>query len=485
MKLSYLLQPWAPLLSQDCEIMGIQNDSRHVKPGDLFIAYPGAVTDGRHYLSSASEQGACAIVYEPNQWPEHVVLPHSIPCHPIENLASQLAALASRFYAEPSQSLSVMGVTGTNGKTTIAYQLAQAHHLLGRPSAYIGTLGEGCLPDLTPLNNTTPDALCLQRLFSEYQHKGLQQVCMEVSSHALSEHRVDEIMFREAIYTNLSHEHLDYHETMASYANAKALLFGKSSLQWVILNQDDDHVQTMADAVPKTVQQFRYGLHHTSDVRASDCKLYIHGSQFLVDSPWGQQELRIPSLGLFNIYNSLAVYTSLLANGYSMTDVVAIMAKLHASPGRMEVVSQKPYVIVDYAHTPAALENVLKTVVQLKSHQHSKIWVVFGCGGDRDKTKRPLMGRIAGELAQELVLTNDNPRHEDPQTIIQDIQTGISAGTKVTVLLDRHTAIQFALQSADQEDIVVIAGKGHENYQIIGSERLVFSDQTEVRRVLG
>lgn len=484
MKLSSLLQPWAPALSQDCEIAGIQNDSRQVKPGDLFIAYPGAVADGRHYLSFASEQGAAAIVYEPGHFPENARLPSHIPCIPMANLASQLAPLASRFYGKPSQALSVMGVTGTNGKTTIAYQLAQAHQLLGRKSAYIGTLGQGVLPQLSPLHNTTPDALCLQHLFHDYQQQHIQHICMEVSSHALSEHRVDEIAFQEAIYTNLSHEHLDYHQTMASYAQAKAALFATSSLQWVILNGDDDYVQTMAQSVPKTTQQFKYGIQEKADVRAHDCKLYIHGSQFTVESFWGRQELLIPSLGLFNIYNSLAVYTSLLANGYPISDVVAIMSLLSASPGRMEVVAEKPYVIVDYAHTPDALDNVLKTLLELKSTPHAKIWVVFGCGGDRDKTKRPVMGRIASERADTLILTNDNPRHEDPNSIIRDIQAGIPSGTKMTTLLDRHTAIEFALQSAAAEDIVLVAGKGHENYQIIGDQRLSFSDQAVVRQVL-
>ena len=485
MKLSSLLQPWVPTLSQDCEIVGIQNDSRQVKRGELFLAYPGAVTDGRQYLISASEHGAAAIVYEPAQFPDHVILPNDIPCIPMAHLASQLAVLASRFYAQPSHALSVAGVTGTNGKTTIAYQLAQAHQLLGQKSAYIGTLGQGRLPQLSPLHNTTPDALCLQRLFNDYRQQGIQQICMEVSSHALSEHRVDEIAFKEAIYTNLSHEHLDYHQTMASYAKAKASLFSKSSLQWVILNQDDDYVQTMAHAVPNTVQQFSYGLREKADVRAYNCKLYIHGSQFTVDSPWGRQELLIPSLGVFNIYNSLAVYTSLLANGYPIADVVAIMSLLSASPGRMEVVAQKPYVIVDYAHTPDALDNVLKTVLQLKSTPHAKIWVVFGCGGDRDKTKRPVMGRIASAAADQLILTNDNPRHEDPNSIVRDIQAGIPKGTPKMTILDRHTAIEYALQSAAEEDIVLIAGKGHEDYQIIGDERLFFSDQAEVRQILG
>ncbi len=485
MKLNELLQPWLDLSSPACDILGMQNDSRHVRPGDLFIAYPGAVADGRKYIAQALQQGAAAVVYDPIQLPNDVVLPAHVPCIPIPKLAHQLAALASRFYHHPSEQLAVMGVTGTNGKTTIAYQLTQAHQLLGRPTTYMGTLGHGQIAYLEPLHNTTPDALCVQRLLAQDYERGIQQICMEVSSHALAEHRVDHIAFREAIYTNLSHEHLDYHHTLAEYARAKALLFARPSLEWVILNLDDEYVQSMVAAVQPGVRQFTYGIHHHSAlVRATDYHLHIQGSRFTVESPWGRQVLTIPSLGLFNIYNSLAVYTSLLANDYAMADVADVMANLQSSPGRMEIVAHSPYVIVDYAHTPAALENVLKTVMRLKSSDAAKIWVVFGCGGDRDKTKRPLMGKIASEYATHVIITSDNPRHEDPGAIMQDILVGIPQGTPVTSIADRREAIHYAITAAARDDIVLIAGKGHEDYQIIGNQRLVFSDQDEVRRLM-
>lgn len=481
MKLQDLLQPWVAASLPDCDILGLQNDSRHLRLGDLFIAYPGAVADGRRFIDQAQQVGARAILYDPTKFPEDVILPNTLPCIPFPQLAEHLAALASRFYQNPSEKMSIMGVTGTNGKTTIAYQLAQAHQLLGRPTAYMGTLGVGQVPNLELLNNTTPDALEVQRLLFTHVQTGFQQMCMEVSSHALHQHRVDHIRFREAIYTNLSHEHLDYHETMEAYLQAKASLFAKSGLEWVILNQDDDYVQQIAEVVPKDVRQWTYGIQQPADVRAVDCELFSHSSQFTIESPWGRHDVTIPSLGLFNIYNSLAVYTSLLANGYPVQSVIEVLENLNSTPGRMEIVAQKPYVIVDFAHTPAALDNVLKTIVKLKASDQVKIWVVFGCGGNRDKTKRPLMAKTVSEQADHVVVTSDNPRHEDPEAIIRDIVAGLVPNAAVTTIVDRRAAIRHALSSADREDIILIAGKGHENYQIIGDEHLNFSDQEEVR----
>lgn len=481
MKLQDLLQPWVASSLPDCEILGIQNDSRHVRLGDLFIAYPGAVADGRRFLMQAQQAGARAILYEPTQFPEAVILPTTLPCIPFPKLTEQLAAIASRFYQEPSQKLSIMGVTGTNGKTTIAYQLAQAHQLLGRPAAYMGTLGVGPVPHLQHLNNTTPDALEVQRLLYTHVQADFQQMCMEVSSHALDQHRVDHVRFREAIYTNLSHEHLDYHQTMEAYLQAKASLFAKPELEWVILNQDDDYVKKIAEVVPKGVRIWTYGIDQPADVRALNCQLFSHSSQFTIESPWGRHDVTIPSLGLFNIYNSLAVFTSLVANGYPVLSVVEVLQNLSGTPGRMEIVAQKPYVIVDFAHTPAALDNVLKTIVRLRASDNVKIWVVFGCGGNRDKTKRPLMAKVVSEQADQVIVTSDNPRHEDPDAIIRDIAEGLTPNAAITTIVDRRAAIRHALSSAGKEDIVLIAGKGHENYQIIGDEHLDFSDQEEVR----
>ena len=481
MKLAELLHPWAGTVIPDCTILGLHNDSRQIKPGYLFFAYPGAVADGRLFMQQACLAGAAAIVYEPVNFPMSFVPPTDVPCIPVPNLGKKLGAIASRFYDNPTQALSITGVTGTNGKTTIAYQLAQAYALLGRRAAYVGTIGQGQVQALQPLANTTPDALCLQQLFHEYQHSGIQRVCMEVSSHALSQQRVDHIEFTEAIYTNLSHEHLDYHHTMQAYAEAKAALFAWRSLKYAIINHDDAYGQLMGEKIPGACQKLTYGLQEGCDVRAVNWQITMSGSQLEVVSPWGKHDVWVNLLGTFNIYNSLAVFASLLANGVGVTDTIQVMGQLQAAPGRMEVVAQAPCVIVDYAHTPDALENVLSTLGQLKK---GRLGVVFGCGGDRDKTKRPMMGRIASQYADFVIVTSDNPRSEDPALIVEEVAEGLLPTAQVEKIVDRKLAIQHALNWVGDKDILLIAGKGHEAYQQIGQKRFFFSDQEVVRELL-
>ncbi|MFC3907858.1 UDP-N-acetylmuramoyl-L-alanyl-D-glutamate--2,6-diaminopimelate ligase [Legionella dresdenensis] len=481
MKLTELLHPWLKHAITDCDIVGLHNDSRKVKPGYLFIAYPGAATDGRLFVNQAISAGAAAIVYEPENWPVGVLLPTTVTMVPVPNLANLLALIASRFYQEPSRALTVTGVTGTNGKTTIAYQLAQAHELLGHDSAYIGTLGQGQVSAIQPLNNTTPDALCLQGLFHDYLKSGIEQACMEVSSHALALHRVDEIAFRQAIFTNLTHDHLDFHQTMEAYAAAKAKLFAVGSLQQAIINNDDAYAGLMKAAAHKNCEVVTYGIKNPADVRAVSWDINLAGTRIEVESPWGRHEMVIQALGFFNIYNALAIFTSLMLNGYSAEHVLAVMQKLKPAPGRMEVVSQKPYAIVDYAHTPDALENVLATLAKVKK---DKIIVVFGCGGDRDKTKRPLMGKIACDYADIAIITSDNPRTEDPEQILHDIEQGIQAKkTGIYKIIDRRQAIEKAINLATADDIILVAGKGHESYQQIGQTRFDFSDQQEIKKL--
>jgi UDP-N-acetylmuramoyl-L-alanyl-D-glutamate--2,6-diaminopimelate ligase len=484
MKLSTLLQPFmeASVESEDVDIQGLQNDSRKVTHGDLFFAYPGALTDGRKYIEQAILAGAAAIVYEPSS---EFTLPSAskkIPMRPLLSLSDKLAPLARRFYDNPSAKLQVTGVTGTNGKTTIAYQLAQAYRIVGERASYIGTLGHGEVGSFTSLMNTTPDALCLQKILADDVKLGIKQVCMEVSSHALSLHRADGIDFKQAIYTNLSRDHLDFHQTMEAYARAKALLFSTPSLETAIINQDDDYSEFMRRDLPAGCQRLTYGLSASADVRAVRWDMTMSGSTIEVASPWGHQTIALQSLGRFNIYNSLAVITSLIASGVvSIDKVPEVMSQLKASPGRMEIVAQQPCVIVDYAHSPDALENVLLTLSQLKTH---RLWVVFGCGGDRDRGKRPIMGDIASQHADVVVLTDDNPRSEDPEKIIQEIMQGIPSAHAVQKIPDRRAAIHYALTHAGKADIVLIAGKGHEDYQIIGQQRYAFSDQDVVRELI-
>lgn len=476
MRLTELLKPWN-LSTQECIIQGINNDSRLVKTGDLFIAYAGAAVDGRLFIEQAIHAGAAAVLYDPSALPAGCTLSNQVPCIAVPQLAQHLAAIASQFYNHPSASLTLTGITGTNGKTTIAYQLAQAHVLLGQQSAYIGTIGQGDVNHLQPLANTTPDALCLQKLLHHYLEEGRTQVCMEVSSHALSQHRVDAIEFRQAIFTNLTLDHLDYHKTMDAYGAAKALLFAKESLQWAIINQDDPYQKVISKAVPSHVKKITYGMHQHSDVQALDWEIGLNGTEIEIRSPWGRHLITIQALGGFNIYNSLAIFSSLLASGYTAAEVVQVMQELKAAPGRMEIVATSPFVLVDYAHTPDALENVLLTLKELKK---GNLWVIFGCGGDRDQSKRPIMGRIAHLHADKIIITSDNPRTEVPELIIEAIAAGIKDTTQVTQIVNREEAIKYALQHAAKEDIILIAGKGHETYQQIGTVQYPFSDKKVV-----
>lgn len=481
MKLAELLQPWVTEPLPSCEIIGLQNDSRRVQKGDLFFACGGNVVDGRLFMSQAAEAGAAAIVYEKLGFDPSFKLPTTIPSFAIAELSRQLGEIASHFYHHPSQTMTITGVTGTNGKTTIAYQLAQAYELLGTKAAYIGTLGQGKVGELQTLTNTTPDAFCLQQLFHHYQQIEIQQVCMEVSSHALAQHRVGGINFSQAIYTNLSLDHLDYHLTMDNYASAKAQLFAHPALDWAIINQDDSYSALMAGHVRDKSRIITYGIEKACNVRAVRWRVGMMGSEMDIVSPWGEHRLQVALLGKFNVYNTLAVYTSLLAAGFDLEHVLSVIGQLKASPGRMEVVAKEPCVIVDFAHTPDALEKVLLTLNQLKQ---KRLIVVFGCGGDRDKTKRPIMGKIASQYADAVIVTSDNPRTEDPSTIVEEVAAGMLPSTEGLKIIDREAAIRKALEIADKLDIILIAGKGHEAYQQIGIERFSFSDQEVVRRLL-
>lgn len=481
MNISQLLKPWINQIIKDCTVSGIENDSRRIQLGDLFVAYAGAAADGRLFIDKAVSLGAAAVAYDPDHFPKNGFLPESIPCIPVPKLAIQLGAIAREFYGDPSRSLTITGITGTNGKTTIAYQLAQAHEMLGQSTSYIGTIGQGNVNELKSLNNTTPDSLCLQKLLYQYKNQGIQQVCMEVSSHALAQHRVDTIEFNQALFTNLTLDHLDYHLTMENYAKAKALLFERESLQWAIINQDDAYQRVMTAAVKPHVRKISYGINQECDVKVMNWSMDINGTEIEVRSPWGRYQLKIKALGQFNIYNSLALLSSLLASDYEPERVVNVLGQLKAAPGRMEVVSCSPYVFVDYAHTPDALEKALITLNQLKK---GRLWVVFGCGGDRDKSKRPVMGKIASQLADQIIITSDNPRTEEPERIIHEIISGVPSSSSVIQLVNREEAIAYALHKAEENDVILIAGKGHEAYQQIGSIKYDFCDQDVVRRLI-
>jgi UDP-N-acetylmuramoyl-L-alanyl-D-glutamate--2,6-diaminopimelate ligase len=477
MKLSSLIAPWITIESS-CDISGIVQDSRVVKLGDLFLAYSGGTYDARAFIPDVLKQGAAAVLYDPINWPSELVLPMQPNCIPFPDLMMKRGEISSRFYDYPTRAFDVIGVTGTNGKTTIAYLLAQAYELLDKPSAYVGTLGQGSVSNIIATYNTTPDPLSLQHFFNESRKQGVKAMCMEVSSHALTQGRVAGVDFSYAIYSNLSHEHLDYHKTMDAYALAKAQLFACPTLKWAFINQDDAYASIMRSSIVSDCNVLTYGIHTDCDIRALDIVMGMTGSQFSVASPWGRLEVQVKLIGQFNIYNSLAVLATLFASGYDKADVLRVMSQLKASPGRMEILRENPCVIVDYAHTPDALDNALSTVSKLKKRE---LHVVFGCGGDRDSSKRAVMGKIASQYADKVYITSDNPRTEDPMSIIDMIKQGVLTGNDVRVEPDRKKAIHQALFEAHEDDLILIAGKGHEDYQQIGTTRFPFSDQAVVR----
>ena len=446
-------------------------DSRQVTPGALFMAYPGVHNDGRKYIAQAIQAGAAAVIWDSRDFawnPDWQVANAGIA-----GLKDKVGEIAAEYYGHPSQKMRTVGVTGTNGKTSVSQWIAQTLTLVGQKTAVIGTIGNGFVDAQNEASNTTPDAILLQSMLADFAARGAAAVAMEVSSHGLHQGRVNGVAFDVAVLTNLSRDHLDYHETMEAYAAAKEQLFAWPGLQMSVVNADDAFGQRVAEKL-KTQNKplLTYGLNH-GDVRATDLQLHQHGLTMRVTTPQGDAVVNAPVLGRFNAYNVLAVLSSLLALQISLQDAVAAIAKIKPVPGRMQQFGGdgKPLVVVDYAHTPDALEKVLAT---LREQTAGKLICVFGCGGDRDPGKRPLMGAAASRLADKVIVTSDNPRSENPQAIIQQVVAGIAQAYEVEA--DRAAAIRLAISLAQAEDIVLLAGKGHEDYQEINGVRTAFSD---------
>lgn len=481
MKLQELLTPWDIKNLPDCEIKSISNNSKNVSRDSVFLAYPGNNSDGRFFIMDAIAKGARAILYEPSNWDMKKFPTEKIPFIAFENLSCSVSKLAARFFDNPSRALTITGITGTNGKTTCAYLLTQAYKKIGIKSSYIGTLGEGSYESLRPLNNTTPDAIKLQELFHNYKINNIEHVCMEVSSHALCQMRVNDIAFDHGIFTNLSHEHLDYHKSMDEYAKAKAKLFTYPSLKTALINNDDQYASLIFSALQKQCQKITYGLQNNCDIYPLKWHTFLNGSILEIKSPWGKFDFKTKLLGQFNIYNILAVFGNLLINNIEPSVAIQTIEKLESVPGRMEIISENPCIIVDYSHTPDALKNAIST---LNSFKQNKLLVVFGCGGERDKEKRPLMGKVANALADIMIVTSDNPRTENPEQIINDITQGLDDSHNIFKIINRKDAIKKAIDLANEKDIILIAGKGHESYQQIGLKLLDFSDQTIIKNYI-
>ena len=519
------------------KITDLQLDSRKLQAGNLFLAVPGLQTDGRDYLLEAESSGAVIALAERENRMDFDHCEH-MPVLTVDNLAHKISALAGCFYGKPSEKMSLLGITGTNGKTTCTQLLAQLFDALGTPSGVIGTLGYGlnnrglCVENicaestyvestyveslgdgamdrgsesgvmdeaLIPTGLTTPDAVNVQYILACLKEQGAEVVAMEVSSHSLDQGRVAGLSFKTAVFTNLSQDHLDYHLTMAAYYQAKSQLFQAVGLEHAIINYDDDAGRRLLGDLSRRpeptglnanqpLQCYSYSCHSSeADIYAENTIFSSKGMQGRIKTPWGSGEFHSHLQGEFNLSNLLAVIGVACVQGYNFEKVLRVLTQLQAVPGRLQLVDTAalPVVIVDYAHTSDALEKVLTT---LRSGCKGRLWCVFGCGGDRDSSKRAVMGRVAYDLADKIIITSDNPRSEDAQLIIDDVLKGIPASAvkecQANARIDRRVAIRYAVKKAAKEDVVLIAGKGHECYQLIGSNRLPFNDVSEARLAL-
>ena len=466
-------------------------DSRAIRPGDTFVAVPGSVCDGRKFISNALDSGAALVLEEAGENQFSVSVNSQVPVIGVPNLAQSLSQVAARFYDEPSRKMHLVGITGTNGKTTCSVLLAQLNSRLQKKAAVIGTLGFGLVDELSKSCDfdstglTTPDAIRTQEILAGLLEQGATTVVMEVSSHSLDQARVAAVNFDVAIFTNLSRDHLDYHGTLEAYGLAKRRLFEMPNVRCSIVNSDDTYGDSLASSLLESqVNVLRYSIVSTdADIRVANVEYSDRGISADFVSPWGNGTLNSQLLGPYNLSNLLAVIAAACEQGHSLKDVLAKVPSLDSVEGRMQNVDATAdiQVVVDYAHTPDALE---KTLQALRPHTHNKLWSVFGCGGNRDIGKRPLMAAISETLADHVVATSDNPRHESPEAILADVAAGFKSSSAHRVLVDRHEAIAYALAQAEPGDTVLIAGKGHEDYQLVGDQVLPFSDIVEARKAL-
>lgn len=465
-------------------VSGLSLNSRLIQPGELFLACAGTAQHGVRFIDDAVERGAVAVALEPSEFTRGFNLSGvTVPVFEVENLHWHASEVAARFYGEPSEAIQVVGITGTNGKTSVSQFIAQAISQ-DAPCGVVGTLGSGLYGQLTDTGHTTPDAVSLQRQLAEMNDAGAGHVAMEVSSHALDQGRVNGVHFDVAVFTNLSHEHLDYHGDMATYAAAKQRLFRFPAVKHAVINADDPVGREWLARLPQGVEAISYSLNGEAKLRGDNLHLDGSGLRMRVHYNGQSGELQTGLLGRFNAANLLAACGALLALGYEFKDALARLAQVSTVPGRMEAFGggAKPLVVVDYAHTPDALESAL---LALREHTVNRLWCIFGCGGDRDREKRPLMGRIAEQQADSVVLTDDNPRHEDPYTIIEQILGGIMEPDAVYVERDRTQAIAHAIERSHTGDVILVAGKGHESEQKIGDRLIPYSDRVEVAQLLG
>ncbi len=463
------------------EVSGISYNSKTTKKGDIFICLVGEHTDGHEYAQMAIDNGAVALLVE---HPVDIKIPQVV----VTNTRHKIADIADRFYSRPSLGLNLIGITGTNGKTTVTHLIQKIFEENHQKCALIGTLGYKLSSngEYRDAKHTTPQAPELQatlRMIKDVEK--IDNVVMEVSSHALEQNRVGGCRFDGAVFTNLTQDHLDYHITMENYFNAKAILFKKlKEDNFAVINIDDDYGQRFIDVLPEGVKCYTYGVKNKADVSAKNIEFSLNGAEFTLVTPNGEYKVSLHMNGMFSVYNVLAAITTAIAENISIEVALKALENVKGVAGRFEVVAKKPLVIVDYAHTPDGLENVLNSAREI-TPKDGHLICLFGCGGDRDATKRPKMGAIAEKIADKIVITSDNPRSEDPQQIITDIIAGLKSVNpeKVTVEPDRGRAIELLKTISSNNDVVVIAGKGHEDYQILKDRTIHFDDREEARRV--
>ncbi len=476
-------------LLRGCVVNGIQLDSRLLTKGDLFLACFGRNHDARNFVPAAIELGVAAVVVESGEKWKGVEFHADVPVIAVDNLSAKLSEIASRFYSFPSARLTVIGITGTNGKTSCSQFIAQALTDMGMNCGVMGTLGYGVYGDLKETSLTTPDAVFTQAALSEMVDQGIDPVVMEVSSVGLHQKRVKAVDFDIAVFTNLSRDHLDYHNTMEEYAESKKKLFTGSKLRKAVVNLDDSYALSILNGICSKVDISTYSASSSmATVYASELEFNRTGYKAVINTPLGLGRVSGVLLGSFNFYNLLAVVTTLIAylpdrSSRTIAEICDYVSSLKPVTGRMEIIGETDEItaVVDYAHTPDGLKSAL---LALKEHYSGQIFCVFGCGGNRDSGKRPLMGEVAEAHADHIIVTDDNPRNEDGDAIVNHILSGIVDMSKVSIQRDRTTAITTAISEAQPGDVVLIAGKGHETYQDIGSERIIFSDANQVRLAL-
>ncbi|KJE26326.1 UDP-N-acetylmuramyl-tripeptide synthetase family protein [Geobacillus kaustophilus] len=464
------------------DIAALEMDSRRVAPGSLFFCLKGLTVDGHDFAEEAVARGAAAVVAERP-------LSVDVPVVLVPDSRRAMAILADAFYGRPTHRLHLIGVTGTNGKTTTTSIMEQIARKAGKKTGLIGTVHIKVGDRSYPAANTTPESLILQRTFKQMVDEGVEFVAMEVSSHALHQGRVHGCDYDVAVFTNLTQDHLDYHGTMEEYRNAKGLLFAQLGNRYderrpkfAVLNHDDPVSQYYKHMTAAPI--VTYGMKEKSDVMAEQIRMTSGGMAFRLCTPHGSTAIETKLVGLFNVYNILAAAAACLASGFSLETIAAALADVEPVPGRFEMVDegQNFTIIVDYAHTPDSLENALRTVRQFAKRN---VYVVIGCGGDRDRSKRPIMAQVAVRYADVAIFTSDNPRSEDPKQILHDMEAGVSAGAGTYVTIpDREEAIRYAIGQAQEGDVVLIAGKGHETYQIIGDDAIDFDDRAVARRAV-